>query len=322
MRAIVFDGRQLVLQHDHIPPQVGHNEAIVDVQLAGICSTDLEITKGYFGFRGILGHEFVGTVKACVDPNWIGKRIVSSINFAPSSLPENECVPLEHLPGRSVLGILNRDGAMADQVAIPIRNLFPVPEHVSDAEAVFTEPLAAALRIVEQMPIRPDARIAVIGPGRLGMLVAGVLSLGGAHVTVLGRNDNSLALACHWKLSTMLIPDAPSQTFDCVVEATGNPNGLMHAMRIAKPCSTIVLKSTYAHSESIDVTPIVVNELKVQGSRCGPFAPALRLLERKAIPVHELIDRTYDFEQALDAFQHAARPGARKILIRFSGQSR
>jgi threonine dehydrogenase-like Zn-dependent dehydrogenase len=318
MRAIAFHGRELEFRHDVACPERKVGEALVRVRLAGICSTDLEIIRGYFGFCGVLGHEFVGVVDASSDPKWIGKRVVSSINFVPLDSLDLASTGAEHHPGRQVLGIFNRDGAMADWVAIPERYLLEVPDSVTDSQAVFAEPLAAALRIAQQLPIRPDSQIAVIGAGRLGMLVAGVLSLGGAHVTVIARNSHSLELAKQWGMRTGMTEQVNSHCFDMVVEATGNSDGLRHAMRITKPCGTIVMKSTYADPTKIDLTPIVVNELRVVGSRCGPMAPALRLMERKSIDVLALMECEYAAEDALKAFQHAHRPGVRKVLLRFS----
>ncbi len=322
MRAVVFNGSELEFRHDFTCPERKEGEALVRVRLAGICSTDLEIVRGYFGFRGVLGHEFVGVVEASSDPKWIGKRVVSSINFAPIDSPVLDSSGAEHHPGRQVLGIFNRDGAMGDWVAIPERYLFEVPDSITDSQAVFAEPLAAALRIAQQLPIRPDSQIAVIGAGRLGMLVAGVLSLGGAQVTVIARNSHSLELAKQWGMGTGMTEQVDSHRFDLVVEATGNSDGLRHAFRIAKPCGTIVMKSTYADPAKIDLTPIVVNELHVVGSRCGPFAPALRLMEHKSIDVLALLECEYVAEDALLAFQHAQRPGVRKVLLRFSEPSR
>ncbi len=320
MRAVRLSNNGLVVDHDYPTPTISNSESLIKVLLAGVCSTDLELVKGYYNFRGVLGHEFVGIVEQSSDPHWIGKRVVSSINFADPKTPEYAEFGLEHHPGRTVLGIVARDGAMADYVAVPNFNLLEVPESVSDQQAVFVEPLAAALRIAEQIQLRPTERAAVIGPGRLGMLVAQVLMMRGAEVTVLGRSESSLALAEKLGLATGLTKQAQSSSYHLVADCTGAADGLEHAIRITRPCGTLVLKSTYAGQASINLTKVVVDEIKIVGSRCGPFAPALRLLERDQIDVASLVDGAFELEQAVQAFDRAAQPGVRKILLRINGK--
>ncbi|MCR9295131.1 MAG: alcohol dehydrogenase catalytic domain-containing protein [bacterium] len=298
-------------------PTPSESEALIRVSLAGICSTDLEIAKGYFGFRGILGHEFVGTVERTQAGEWLGKRVVCSINFADLETQHDCRFGREHHPNRQVLGILEHDGAMADYVCVPVANLLEVPASVADREAVFTEPLAAALRICQQLTIDPDATICVIGPGRLGLLVAQVLSLTGGAVTVAGRSSASLELPNRMGIPTSMTEALADSSFDIVVDTTGNPDGLRLAIRLTRPLGQLVLKSTYAGAAEFDLTKIVVDEIRLIGSRCGPFAPALRLLASKRVDVVSLIDAEYSIQQALQAFQHAALPGMRKVLLTF-----
>ncbi len=318
MQAVCLTDRGLEYHESHSQPSPGPGEALIRVTLAGICSTDLELLKGYFSFRGVLGHEFVGIVQQAGSSEWVGERVVSSINFADKQTPQFAEYGLEHHPQRTVLGILNRDGAMADYVCVPADNLYRVPDGVPDESAVFTEPLAAALRIADQLIIRPGSRACVIGPGRLGMLIGKVLSLGGCEVTMLGRTESSLTLARQWGLDSGLVESGTASSFDLVAEATGNSLGLEQAIRLTKPLGTLVMKSTYADAPAVDLTKIVVDEIKVVGSRCGPFRPALRLLDRGAIDVQSLIDGRYSAKDATAAFEHAARSGVRKILLRFA----
>lgn len=317
MLAIHLAHGHLTLQENYPQPLPQAGEALIRVVLAGICSTDLEIVKGYVpGFAGVLGHEFVGIVaQADSAPEWIGRRVVGSINMGCGTCPECTAHGPEHCPTRTVLGIHHKDGALAEYITLPLANLHEVPAEVPNTHAVFTEPLAAALRIREQIVVRPTARTAVIGPGRLGMLVGKVLSLAGTHVTMLGRSAASLELAAQWDLATGLVGDTADNSFDVVVEATGNPQGLANALRLTRPQGTIVLKSTFAGMATLDLTKVVVAELNLIGSRCGPFAPALRLLAQKSVPVDDLIEAQYPLHSALTALEVASQPGMRKILI-------
>ena len=316
MQALVLNDDGLTLVAHHPRPVPGPGQALIRLRLAGICSTDLELVKGYYGYRGVLGHEFVGMVEACDDPEWIGRRVVGSINLGCRECPTCVGHGPEHCPHRTVLGIVAHDGAFAEYLVLPVVNLLEVPAAVSDEQAVFTEPLAAALRIREQLRVPAAERLAVVGPGRLGLLIAQTLALGGARVTVLGRRKESLELPARWGLDTALVTDAPSDGFDCVVEATGNEAGLAESLRLVRPLGMLVLKSTFAGAPGVDLTKLVVAELTVVGSRCGPFAPALRLLERGAIDVSSLVAAEYPLAEALQAFEHAARPGVLKVLLR------
>ena len=323
MQALYLKDDVLHYAADYPQPVLRTGEALIRVLVAGICSTDLEMTRGYKGgFSGVLGHEFVGQVEAvadAADDAWLGRRVVGTINVLPAILPGKSAHQVEQLakhdPRRSALGIFGRDGCFADYVTLPVQNLWAVPDGVADACAVFTEPLAAALEIREQVHIEPDMRIAVVGPGRLGMLCGAVLALAGNEVTMLGRRASSLELAEQWGLQTGLAEELGDSSFDLVVEATGNEAGFAHALRLIRPQGTIVLKSTFAGETAFDLTKIVVSEIKLVGSRCGPFGPALRLLAQKKVDVEGLIDGRYRFSEGKEGLTQASQAGIRKILL-------
>jgi len=315
MQALTVSDGRLTYNADYPVPDPGPGQALIRLLLAGICTTDLEIVKGYAGFDGVLGHEFVGRVEAADDPSWNGRRVVGNINLGCGKCQVCLAGGREHCPERSVLGIINHDGAFADYLVLPQANLYTVPDEVPDELAVFTEPLAAALRIRQQLAVRPTDRVAVVGPGRLGLLVGQVLALAGTQVTMLGRRPESLALPGQLGLTTSLVEEATSDSFDLVVEATGSEAGLAHALRLVRPLGTLVMKSTYAGAATVDMTKLVVGEVTVVGSRCGPFAPALRLLAQGQINVRAMIEARYPLSQGLAAFEHAARPGILKVLI-------
>lgn len=320
MNALFLEEGRLSWRGDCPIPTLGPEHALIRVLLAGVCSTDLEIVKGYAGgFHGIMGHEFVGVVEQVGsgrDSLWIGRRVVGTINLGCWRCAVCLGSGPEHCPQRTVLGIIGKDGVFADYVTLPIANLLAVPDTVPDEEAVFTEPLAAALRIREQVAVRPSARAAVVGPGRLGMLISQVLALAGTDVTVLGRRAASLELPRELGLATGLVDEQPDNAYDLVVEATGNDAGFAHSLRIVRPRGTLVLKSTFHGQASLNLTKLVVAEITVVGSRCGPFAPALRLLEQRAVQVQPLIEAEYPLRDGVAALEHAARPGVRKVLLR------
>lgn len=316
MRAVTLKGGRLDVRDDVDRPESAENEALIRVSLAGICATDLEIVKGYAGFEGILGHEFVGVVEETGDEDWIGRRVVGSINIGCGVCEVCRRDGPEHCPHRTVLGIHQRPGVFADYVTLPLSNLHEVPQHVSDEEAVFTEPLAAAARILEQVQIAPSTRVAVVGPGRMGILIAQTLALHSAEVTVFGRSEASMQRAREIGLNTASVGSGADDSFDLVVEATGNDGGLTHALRLVRPLGTLVMKSTYEGKANVDLTKLVVGEVTVVGSRCGPFRKALQLLAEKAVKVTPLIDATYPLSDACAAFEYAARAGVLKVLMR------
>ncbi len=319
MRALLFDG-QLRLRTDYPLPVVPPGEALIRTHLAGICNTDLEITRGYLNFRGVLGHEFVGqVVQAEGAPELVGRRVVGEINAFCGECPTCRRGDVTHCPQRTTLGISGRDGAMADCFTLPIHVLHVVPETIPDEWAVFTEPLAAALEITAQLHIRPTQRVVVLGDGKLGLLIAQVLQLTGCDLAVVGRYPHKLAILARRGIHTHLADEPPTPGADVVVEATGHREGFALARRLVRPRGTLVLKSTFHEDVAGDVTTdlsaLVVDEIRVLGSRCGPFAPALRLLEQRLIDVTALIEQVYPLDAALTAFDHAARPGALKIML-------
>ncbi len=320
MNAITLKNNQLALSNV-TKPVLKANHVLVKINQAGICSTDLEIVKGYVpNFDGVLGHEFVGTVDeigAGISQDILEKRVTATINVGCNSCAVCAAEGAEHCPDRTVIGIINRDGIFAEYVSVPQENLVFIPADVPDELAVFTEPLAAALRIREQLCVPPSQSVAVVGPGRLGMLVGWALSLSGNEVVMLGRREQSLDLAKKWGLSTGLTADIADNDFDFVVETTGNEAGLAHALRITRPHGTIVLKSTYAGPANVNLTKLVVAELNVIGSRCGPFEPAVRLLTTpQAQKILDMIDGRYALSDGLAAIEKAAEPGVRKILLK------
>ncbi len=318
MKAIVFDNTLSYTKDRALPELNKAGEALIRVKVAGICNTDLEIIKGYMGFKGILGHEFVGIVEKADERNrsLIGKRVVGEINcvcgicdYCTGGLPR-------HCPQRTTLGISGRDGAFAEYLTLPVENLHEVPDNVPDEEAVCTEPLAAAFEILEQVTIRPADRVVVLGDGKLGLLSAFVLALTGAEITLAGNHEHKLAIAREAGISTLLAKDLPAdKKYDVVVEATGTPAGLQNALECVRPRGTIVLKSTVAASREVDLNRIIVDEITLIGSRCGPFEPALRALSEKTINVRPLISRIFAASEALEAFRVAAQKDSLKVLI-------
>ncbi len=316
MRALVLEDEGARVVDDRPLPAPATGEALVQVLLAGICATDLELIKGYAGFRGVLGHEFVGRVEQCAVPGWTGRRVVGTINLGCGECAECLEAGPEHCPRRTVLGIAGRDGAFADYLTLPVENLLSVPEGLADEDAVFAEPLAAALRVRQQTTVPMAGRVAVVGPGRLGLLIAQVLALHHDGVMVFGRSRRSLELPRELGLDTAPVTAAGSDAWDMVVEATGNAAGFAAALEMVRPRGILVLKSTFAGEPAMDLTKLVVGEITVVGSRCGPFAPALALLSGGSIRVRPLIEAEYALVDALAALEHAARPGVRKILLR------
>ena len=332
MQALYWDGKELSLRTGYPRPSskiedggsrmVGATgsrppspKALVRVHLAGICATDLQIFKGYMGFKGVPGHEFVGTVSDGPE-DILGKRVVGEINFGCGDCEACHRDLSRHCPNRTVMGILNADGAFAEFVAAPAGNLHPVPEMISDEEAVFSEPLAAAFEILTQIQLNPGDDVLVLGDGKLGNLCAQALRLSGAKVTVLGKHADKLALIKRAGVRTILLSDWQPRLFDVVVEATGSAAGLDLALGAVRPRGTLVLKSTVAGSHAVSLAPVVINEINLLGSRCGPFPDALDALAGKQVSVTPLIDKIYPLSDGLAAIAHAATRGSRKILLR------
>jgi len=315
VKALFFDEKLSLREADR--PQRGPGEALIKVMLAGICGTDRQILKGYSGFRGIPGHEFVGRVVECDDAGWVGRRVVGEINVTCRACGWCRRGLGRHCPRRTVMGIINRPGAFADFVALPTVNLHEVPEQVPDDAAVFTEPLAAACEILEQMPIPSGTRVAVLGDGRLGLLVAQVLRHARAEVTVIGRHDNKLGLASGWGMNIIHAErhPLPARGFTVVVEATGSPQGLEQALQITEPRGTVVMKSTFHERARFDTARLVVDEISLLGSRCGNFAQALDLLGGGHIKVQELISRRFPLEAGPEAFQYLDQTPCLKVLL-------
>jgi len=289
-------------------------EALVRVVLSGICNTDLEIARGYAGFRGTIGHEFVGVVE---DPGGgplaRGRRVVGEINAGCGSCARCAGGDPRHCATRTVLGIVGRDGAHADLLRLPARNLLPVPDGVPDEHAVFVEPLAAACGVLERCPLEPGAAIAIIGDGKLGLLCAMALS---PHAPLLvGKHPAKLALARGIETASLDEARRRGRAFDIVIEASGGPSGFELALDLLRPQGTLVLKSTFHGGAPIDAARIVVDEIRVVGSRCGRFAPALDLLARGAVDVGPLISEVVSLDRAEDAMRRAAAPGVLKVLL-------
>jgi len=327
MHALYLSQGSLRFLNDEPIPTPAPNEALIKVLIAGICSTDLELQRGYKGgFEGILGHEFVGLVETCTSrPELVGQRVVGEINSACGVCTRCQAGLRTHCPQRDVLGIVKRPGAFAEYLTLPAENLHLVPASISESEAAFVEPLAACFEIAEQVHIQPTTSILVLGDGKLGLLAAQVLALTCASVTVQGRHASKLAIASALGISTRLTGVEPShapaeqeyeiQEYDIVVESTGNAAGLETARKLVRPRGTIILKSTVAERAALDLAPFVVDEITIIGSRCGPFAPALHALAGKRISVPPLLSATYPLEQGIEAFAHAARPGTLKIQL-------
>ena len=296
-------------------PRPAHDAALIRVNLAGICNTDLEIARGYMGFEGVLGHEFVGVVEACSDPGWLGARVAGEINLACRRCSLCQRGLSRHCPSRTVLGILGKDGAFAEYLTLPIANLHRVPDALSDRAACFVEPIAACFEILEQVRVQPDDQLVVLGDGKLGLLAALVLKSQGLCPVLLGKHPDKLARAGRLGVHTALAADLPRKAFDVVVEATGSPSGMQLAIELVRPRGTLVLKSTYHGALSLDAAPLVIDEITLLGSRCGPFPPALARLASGTLDPEPLIDAVYPLRYAERALEHAAERGVLKVLI-------
>jgi threonine dehydrogenase-like Zn-dependent dehydrogenase len=314
MKALRFEKGELKLVRDAaVPRRAG--EALVRVTIAGICNTDLEIVRGYAEFSGTLGHEFVGIVEDSPEASQTGKRVVGEINAGCGACDLCKSGDSRHCPHRTVLGIVNRDGAFADYLSLPPANLLEVPDEVPDRAAVFVEPLAAACAILEQVEIKSSHRVTVLGDGKLGQLIARVLATTGCHLTLVGRHPDKLKLAALAGIETTLLQTRVACAADIVVEASGSPEGLKMALDMVRPRGTIVLKSTFRETAEIDISRVVVNEIVLVGSRCGRFTRALEFLSRGAADLSAFITQEYPLSMGIAAFERASSPGALKVLL-------
>lgn len=318
MKALRFTGGRLSL--DDIPPPAAVGEALIRVTRSGICNTDIEIVRGYAGFSGTMGHEFVGVVEDSAGrQDLVGKRIVGEINAGCGACEKCAAGDPRHCPKRTVLGIVGRDGAHAEYLTLPNENLVVVPDTVSDEQAVFAEPLAAAWGIGEMADLQKDTSLAVIGDGKLGLLCAMSLRLKCDHVVNIGKHRSKLDIAASAGVDTLLVndlKDAHVKGFDVVVEASGSESGFATALELVRPRGTIVLKSTFHGTPTWNASRVVVEEITVVGSRCGRFAPAVELLASGRIDVTRLIDSEMPLSDGVDAMNEASRKGALKILLR------
>lgn len=316
MKALWLENQSLSYRADARSPEPPAGEALVRVRLAGICATDLELVRGYYPFTGIPGHEFVGEiVRSPGFPNREGQRVVGEINAVCGKcdlcLAGNET----HCKQRTVLGISGRNGAFAEYLSLPIKNLHPIPREIPDEKAVFTEPLAAALEILEQIHIRPSEQVLLVGAGRLGQLIAQVVALTGCNLQVIARHTHQKEILSANKIATLPENEVPDRKFDLVIEATGSPGGFELARRAVRPRGRLVLKSTYKGDIQINISAAVVDEITFIGSRCGPFPPALRLLASGRVDPTPLIEDRLPLSDGKMAFDLADKKGALKILL-------
>lgn len=314
MKGLWLENNELQLRTDIPIPKPPQGEALVRVLCAGICNTDLELIKGYYPYTGIIGHEFVGVVEQGPE-HLINQRVVGEINAACGYCRFCRSGQPTHCENRTVLGIVNRNGAFAEYLSLPIENLHIVPENVSTAAATFTEPLAAALEIQQQITLCQDDRVLVVGDGKLGQLIAQTLALTGCDLLVVGRHEDKLLNLAARGIKTALANTVKDRYFDVSIDCTGNPEGFNTARRALRPRGTLILKSTYAGNLSLDASALVVDEITLIGSRCGPFVPALELLGTKKVNVQSLIQGIYPLSLGLEAVEKAKTQGVLKVLL-------
>ena len=315
MKATFFDGKKMVLEKNY--PNPNFNETLVKVNLAGICGTDLEILDGYMQYNGILGHEFVGTVVKSNNSKLIGKRVVGEINAGCGKCNSCSKGMERHCSARTVLGILKRNGAFAEFLSLPEKNLHVIPDFITDEQAVFVEPLAAAFEINEQVSLKPEWNVAVVGDGRLAQLIIQVIKLTCSNVTCFGKHEKKLESLVQSGIKIKLgIESTDEQLFDLVIEATGSNSGFTDTMKLVKPRGTVVLKSTIASRENLDLTPTIINEITLIGSRCGLFQPAIDALATKKVSVDSMIDFTFSLDQFDDAITYAKKPDTLKVFLK------
>lgn len=321
MKAVVFD-KELKLVDNYAKPVPQKGEALIRITLAGICNTDYEITKGYMGYSGILGHEAVGIVEEINDDDksLLGKRVVAEISYGCKDPQCTYCAEklYRHCPNRHTLGIWKKDGCFAEYMTMPLEVLFEVPDNVPDEQAVFVEPLAAACEITEQLHIKPFEKVVVLGDGKLGLITALTLNAQNIDVILVGKHQNKLDIAKAQGVNTYLLNDfAIEKKYDVVVEATGSISGFETALALTRPRGVLVLKSTVAASKEFNLAPIVIDEITVLGSRCGQFGPALRLLKNNRIDFSPLISAVYNADDAIEAFEKNKQKDVLKVLLKF-----
>jgi alcohol dehydrogenase len=315
MRALVFD-KSLSFQPRHLEPSAIGGDSLVRVRQAGVCATDLEIVKGYMGFQGVLGHEFVGEVVSSPNKDLVGQRVCGEINVVCGRCDLCLSGLSSHCRNRTVLGIVNHEGAFAEFLRLPAINLHVLPKTVDDDAAVFVEPLAAAFQVLKQVQIDGRKWVTVLGDGRLGLLVAQVLRDAGCPVRVIGKHPEKLALCEKWQIRARPLADiVPRHDQDVVVDCTGSPAGLEMALQMVRPRGTVVLKSTVATGKAMNLAPVVIDEINIVGSRCGPFREAIRALAEKRVDVASLIHRRMKLEQGVEAMELAERPGVLKVIL-------
>ena len=317
MKGLVFD-ESLKLVNDLEEPSPKKGEVLIKTSVVGICNTDYEITKGYMGYKGVLGHEFVGTVVEG-DSNWVGKRVVGEINLGCNNCPYCAQGLQRHCPNRGTLGIWQKDGCFQEYFTLPTENLLEVPDNVSDEEIVFIEPIAAAMEIIEQVHIKPFERVALLGDGKLGLSIALVLNAHNVDFVHIGKHEEKLEISKNMGSKTLLLDEVKNMNaqFDFVIEATGSVGGFETSLSLVKPRGVLILKSTIAAKEGLNLASVVINEITVVGSRCGQFAPAMRLFENKKIDVKPLISKILPFDKAIEGFELNGNKQNIKVLLKF-----
>jgi 2-desacetyl-2-hydroxyethyl bacteriochlorophyllide A dehydrogenase len=317
MRCLWLDQNKLTYRNDFPAPSSIRGQALIRVLLAGVCSTDLELVRGYYPFLGVPGHEFVGeVVDSPDDPSWIGRRVVGEINIACGSCNTCKTGLTRHCENRKTLGISGWNGAFADYLVLPLTNLHEVPHHVSNEMAVFTEPISAAHEILEQTTINQTDRVLILGAGRLGLLAAMVIQETGCKLEVVTRHEKQRRFLKTRNIRVMSMQNISSNKYDIVIDATGSMDGFIQACKSVLPRGRIILKSTYKGNAEINLSGIVVNEITLIGSRCGSFEPALKLLAESKVDPLPLIEATFPLDQGVNAFELAASPGVLKVLIK------
>ena len=322
MKALVYDNG-LKLDNNYPMPKISDDEVLIKTTMVGICNTDYEITQGYMGYKGVLGHEFVGKVvevgKNC-SKNLLNKRVVGEINCACNNCSYCAQNLQRHCPNRSTLGIWKKDGCFSEFFTLPKENVIEISDNIDDITATFTEPLAAAYEILEQVHIKPDSKVALLGDGKLGLCISLVLSALNVDFIHIGKHENKLQISKNVGAKTMLLDELKEtdrKTFDIVIEATGSKGGFETSVSLVKPRGTLVLKSTIAASEGLNLASIVVDEINIVGSRCGQFRPILRLLEKGKIDPKPLVEAVYDVDNFKEAFEKNTMKNVLKVLVRF-----